>query len=72
MKDSSTSTVSLTSSMSSVITNHETAILITQPKYVCEICNKGFKSGYNLKRHQKDYHGENSEVVCILIGVISF
>ena len=61
MKDSSTSTVSVSTTMPPLI-NHETAILITQPKYVCEICNKGFKSGYNLKRHQKDYHGENSEV----------
>jgi len=62
MKDSSTSTVSVSTSMPPLV-NHETAILITQPKYVCEVCNKGFKSGYNLKRHQKDYHGENSEII---------
>jgi len=61
MKDCSTSTVSLPTSMTPL--THETAILITQPKYVCEICNKGFKSGYNLKRHQNDYHGENSEII---------
>ena len=34
-----------------------------RPKYVCEICNKGFKSGYNLKRHTNDYHGENSSII---------
>ena len=34
-----------------------------RPKYVCEICNKGFKSGYNLKRHTNDYHGENSTMI---------
>jgi hypothetical protein len=57
MKDSSTSTVSMP------LVPQETTILITQPKYVCEICNKGFKSGYNLKRHHKDYHGENAELI---------
>ena len=34
-----------------------------RPKYVCEVCNKGFKSGYNLKRHTNDYHGENSSII---------
>ena len=34
-----------------------------RPKYVCEVCNKGFKSGYNLKRHANDYHGENSSII---------
>ena len=55
-----TSTLLSSVSSSTVVTIRDPTI---RPKYVCEICNKGFKSGYNLKRHTNDYHGENASII---------